>query len=334
MSDLKKYYVRWIVWWVFCAAFYVAMRGFGGVAFIDVLDTRGVIFLAIAFAVIVYGGGILVCTGVLPLWPPEFMHRATLTPTPTAIATAMLAPVRASLLSEPIKRANAFVTARGYYPLDPVLTDDGHGRHLFALPSVSSWVVTGNPTCQATHFFLEGTYLGSDTLHVYVGHEHVRVVGTAQFAIDYTTYDRHDRQGCPSISATITYTWTGDRLVASGEPPGPFGEPLQGTLVSEPQPLYIAIIGYEGNHWFRFEGERIFLPAGTSVTVALADMSEPVASHALAIPEISFRSPDTTGRLPTRFEVRFDTPGTYTFHCPYHLGEEHGVIEVVPPLTP
>lgn len=229
----------------------------------------------------------------------------------------------------------AFITARGYYPSDPILTDDGHGHHLLALPSVCSWVVTSNHSnCQATHFFLEDTYLGSDTLNVYYGYENVRLVGTAQFAIDYATYGPEDPMCCPSLNATITYTWTGDRLVASGEPPHPLGEPFGGTLVSEPQPLYIAIFGNEDNHWFRFEGERIFLPTGTSITVDLADMSLPVALHALAIPEISFRSPETTGGLPISFQVRFDTPGIYTFHCPYHPDEEHGVIEVVRPLTP
>jgi hypothetical protein len=229
----------------------------------------------------------------------------------------------------------AFITARGYYPSDPILTDDGHGHELLALPSVCSWVVTSNHSnCHATHFFLEDTYVGTDTLHTYYGYEGVRLLGSGQFAIDYATYAPDDPECCPSVNATVVYTWTGDKLVASGEPPRPRGQPFGGDIANQPQPLYIAIFGNEDKRWFRFMGERIFLPAGTPVTVELVDMSLPRGTHALAIPEISFRSPDTVDMSAISFQVTFDEPGIYAFHCSYHPEQEHGVIEVVPPLTP
>ena len=250
---------------------------------------------------------------------------ATPTPTPTALPTAGVP------LGEVIKRAKAFLTARGFYPHDPILTDDGQGRHLLAFPSFCSWVVTGNHVnCQATHFFLEDTYLGTDTLHTYYGYEHVRLLGSAQFAIDYTTYAPDDPECCPSVEGTVVYTWTGDRLVASGEPSRPRGRPFSGGIANQPQPLYIPVYGHE----LGFQGARILLPAGTPVTINLVGIGIGEERHALAIPEISFRSPDVTGGSPVSFDLSFDAPGTYSFHCPYHPNQGQGLIEVVPALTP
>jgi plastocyanin len=269
----------------------------------------------------------------------------TSTPMPTQAPTLTTAPTATSTPTEPIalavpleeltKRARAFVTARGYYPGDPVISEDGQGNRLLAFPSVCSEVEEGNHfNCQATHFFLEGTYLGTDTLHDYYGYENVRLLGSGQFAIEYTTYAPNDPLCCPSVKATVVYTWTGNGLVASGEPPLPIGQPFSGPIASQPQPLYIAIFADQDRRWFRFEGERILLPAGTSITVALADTSQPVTPHALVIPDISFRSPDTTHGSPIQFQVTFERPGIYNFHCPYHPEQEYGVIEVVPSLTP
>ena len=258
----------------------------------------------------------------------------TQTPTPTATPTATSTPTPIAL-EDLAKRARAFVTARGYYAGDPIVNDDGQGRRLLAVPSICPELVTGNHfNCQVTHFFLEGTYLGTDTLHTYYGYENVRPLASGQFAIDYETYAASDPECCPSVKGTVEYTWAGNGFAASGEPPLPRGQPFSGNVANEPQPLWVAILSNEDTSWFRFMGERIILPAGTPIAVNLADMGWPKGSHALAIPDIGFRSPDTLDRSPISFQVQFETPGIYSFHCPYHPEQEYGVIEVVPPLTP
>jgi len=70
------------------------------------------------------------------------------------------------------------------------------------------------------------------------------------------------------------------------------------------------------------------------VTINLVGIGIGEERHALAIPEISFRSPDVTGGSPVSFDLSFDAPGTYSFHCPYHPNQGQGLIEVVPALTP
>ena len=309
------------------------------------VPVAGAILAAIVVVIVIFAGGGIGGSESTPTPTATPTATATATPTPTATPTTTPTPTVTSTptalpkaavpLGELGNRAKAFVTARGYYPSDPVVTDDGQGHHLLAVPSYCSPVVTVNHVnCQVTHFFLEGTYLGTDTLRTYYGYESVRPLGSGQFAIDYTTYAPDDGECCPSVKATVLYTWTGNGLVSSGEPPLPRGQPFNGEMANQPQPLYIAILDGQYKHFY-FIGERILLPAGTPVAISLVDMSSsPTEAHALAIPEIGFRSPDTVDRSPITFQVTFDRPGTYTFHCPYHPDQEHGIIEVVPALTP
>ncbi|MFN8557465.1 MAG: LppP/LprE family lipoprotein [Dehalococcoidia bacterium] len=69
--------------------------------------------------------------------------------------------------------------------------------------------------------YLGERFLGTDTLNPSAGITAVRGTGTDQFAVTYANYAAGDPACCPSLApVTITYTWTGDRLVPSGTPPG------------------------------------------------------------------------------------------------------------------
>jgi hypothetical protein len=158
---------------------------------------------------------------------PTPIVLATLTPTPPP--TARLTPAASEVLLE---QAKAFVEQRGYYPGEFAFTMDQQGRLLLALAAgcafppgldVSQLANPGFP-CSTTHFFLEGQYLGTDTFYTYEGLEDISVLGPGQFLIAYTTYGPEDPRCCPSVQGDVGYTWDGQRLNASGEPPRPFGK--------------------------------------------------------------------------------------------------------------
>jgi len=114
----------------------------------------------------------------------------------------------------------ARISAFGFSPIGgTVTTDDGSGGNLVGLKGMCAGSATGR--CQQVFFFHNGEYLGTDTLSPSPGIPDVQYAGVAKIAVTYVNYAPSDPGCCPSLApVTITYSWDGTQLKASGVPPG------------------------------------------------------------------------------------------------------------------
>jgi hypothetical protein len=114
----------------------------------------------------------------------------------------------------------ARILALGFTPTgSSVSTGDGSGGSLVALRGICTGSATGR--CQQVFFFHNGEYLGTDTLSPSSGIPDVQYAGVAKIAVTYVNYAPSDPGCCPSLApVTITYSWDGTQLKASGVPPG------------------------------------------------------------------------------------------------------------------
>jgi hypothetical protein len=170
-------------------------------------------------------------------------QRATPGPSRAAVATPTAGPSTPQPAPTPIPlevllgQAKASVQERGYDFGDFAFIVDQQGRRVLALSSVCPFPpgldisMLANPgfPCSTTHFLLEDQYLGTDTFYTYLGSEHLIASDPNQFIISYQTYAPGDPRCCPSVWGAVVYTWDGQRLNASGEPPRPFGKPFSET---------------------------------------------------------------------------------------------------------
>ena len=83
--------------------------------------------------------------------------------------------------------------------------------------------------CSRTFFFVDEAFEGFDTFEKYAGEIEVRSGPRSEIEILYTTYTRHDKACCPTITKTVTYSWTGSLVQGSASAPRPFGvvDPVQ-----------------------------------------------------------------------------------------------------------
>jgi hypothetical protein len=96
---------------------------------------------------------------------------------------------------------------------------DGFGSTLYAWPAVCTGSADGY--CQKVFFFIDSRYLGTDTARASNAITNVQASGTGSIAVTYPSYAPQDPLCCPSGKpVTITYHWTGSKLVPSGTPPG------------------------------------------------------------------------------------------------------------------
>ena len=121
---------------------------------------------------------------------------------------------------QPSRAYEARISALGFTPIGtPVSTDDGSGGSLVALKGICVGSATGR--CQQVFFFHNGEYLGTDMLSPSLGILDVQYAGVAKIAVTYVNYAPSDPGCCPSLApVTITYSWDGTQLKASGVPPG------------------------------------------------------------------------------------------------------------------
>jgi len=114
----------------------------------------------------------------------------------------------------------ARVLALGFTPFgSTVSTLDGSGGSLDAVKGICAGSSSGY--CQQVFFFHDGEYLGTDAFSPSSSILELHAAGVARIAVTYANYAPSDALCCPSLSpVTITYTWDGGRLQASGEPPG------------------------------------------------------------------------------------------------------------------
>ena len=107
----------------------------------------------------------------------------------------------------------------GNPPNHAVTASDGFGGSLAAMKGTCIGSATGR--CQQVFFFHNGEYLGTDTFSPSLGILGVQYAGVAKIAVTYVNYAPSDPGCCPSLApVTITYSWDGTQLKASGVPPG------------------------------------------------------------------------------------------------------------------
>ncbi len=150
----------------------------------------------------------------LPGAGPTF---AQLTPRPSAVSTSKGIDGRQEIIDQDL----AAVAAKGYGIVGstPVATGDGFGHNLIAIPAHCDAAVYGH--CMFVHFFVDTTYLGTDTSNPSASIPDVAATGPGRIAVTYPDYAAWDPLCCPSLlPVTVTYTWDGERLTPNRVPPG------------------------------------------------------------------------------------------------------------------
>jgi hypothetical protein len=132
------------------------------------------------------------------------------TPGPSAQATS----------ADPLTHDPAVVQAHGFMPSSNVAqTPDGFGHTLYAWHGTCQGSADGY--CQKMFFFIDATYLGTDTSADSTSITGYQPSGTGTIAVSYANYGTSDPLCCPSGQpVTINYYWNGRKLIASGTPPG------------------------------------------------------------------------------------------------------------------
>lgn len=168
-----------------------------------------------------------------PTPTPTALPTSTPTPEPTAAVTVVYVTTtpRPSVTPSPGRTATttssnavaadlATIRAHGYTPHgNGASTPDGAGGTLYAWQAVCSGSADGY--CQKVFFFINARYLGTDTAHASNAISNVQAAGLQDINVTYPSYAPNDPLCCPSGKpVTITYHWTGTKLVPSGTPPG------------------------------------------------------------------------------------------------------------------
>jgi len=180
---------------------------------------------AVAVVVLAAVVGVVLARAFGPAPPrtPTPTPTPAATPTPTAAATPTAAPFP-TLSQAAIKRQDVgIIGANGYIANTKIpgfaFTSDGDGGTLYA------WTATcrgsGDGYCQKVFFFDGAHLLGTDTKTNSTAINSVEAAGDRVVDVTYADYKSSDALCCPSgPPVTISYTWNGSSLTASGTPPG------------------------------------------------------------------------------------------------------------------
>lgn len=111
------------------------------------------------------------------------------------------------------------VLAKGYEPFQVQANYGARGGVLIAISGVAIGSADGYN--QWVFFFLNDTYLGTDTLYPSPQLAIVGNAGPGAIRVRYTNYAPDDPLCCPSLgSVVVTYYWDGYSLTPDGTPPG------------------------------------------------------------------------------------------------------------------
>ena len=111
------------------------------------------------------------------------------------------------------------VLAKGYEPFQVQANYGARGGVLIAISGVA--VDSADGYNQWVFFFLNDTYLGTDTLYPSPQLAIVGNNGPGAISVRYANYAPGDPLCCPSLrSVVITYYWDGYSLTPDGTPPG------------------------------------------------------------------------------------------------------------------
>ena len=151
----------------------------------------------------------------VPTATPTATPAPTATPTPTPVPTLNPAAVESADV--------ATIRSHGYVATTKIpefaFTPDGSGGTLYGWAAICA--NTGDGYCAKVFFFHGKTLLGSDTAANSLAINSVESAGTGVIDVTYANYKPNDPNCCPSgVPVTISYTWNGTSMTASGTPPG------------------------------------------------------------------------------------------------------------------
>ena len=111
------------------------------------------------------------------------------------------------------------VLAQGYEPFQVQVNVGARGGDLIAI--AGTFIQSADGYNQWVFFFLDGTYLGTDTAVPSPGLQITGNAGPGAISVQYVAYGPNDPLCCPTLPpAVITYTWDGSSLIPNGTPPG------------------------------------------------------------------------------------------------------------------
>jgi len=111
------------------------------------------------------------------------------------------------------------VLGMGYDASGVVTTASPVGSSFIGISGVN--VASADGASQWVFFFSGTTYLGTDTADTSPSLSLAGSPGSGQIDVKYSAYAPSDPLCCPSLPpVTITYTWDGASVTASGTPPG------------------------------------------------------------------------------------------------------------------
>jgi hypothetical protein len=188
------------------------------------VSRNAIIIAALLAALIIVASvaGVAMATnafGPQPTATPIPTPTATPTPVPTATPTPLPTISPAAVESHDVNTiANHGYRAKTQIP-EFAFTPNGSGGTLYAWAGTCA--NSGDGYCAKVFFFNGKTFLGTDTSGNSPAINSVESAGPKVIDVTYANYKSSDPNCCPSgVPVTISYTWNGSTMTASGTPPG------------------------------------------------------------------------------------------------------------------
>ena len=184
--------------------------------------SRTMIIAALLAAVVIVAG-VAGVTMYTKAFGPHSTPTPVPTPTPTPVPTSTPTPV--PTISPAVVEGYdvGTIASHGYTSKTQIpefaFTPNGSGGTLYAWAGICA--NSGDGYCAKTFFFNGKTFLGTDTSGNSLAINSVESAGPKVIDVTYANYKPNDPNCCPSgIPVTISYTWNGSSMTASGTPPG------------------------------------------------------------------------------------------------------------------
>ena len=150
---------------------------------------------------------------------PSATPSASATPTPVSTPGATVTPGSTSTPAQLRSIQAAAIRAKSYNPRAWYYSLINGGGSVWAWKATCAG--SAEHYCQNVFFFHGATMLGTDTSKPSRDILRITPLNGASFAVKYANYAAGDADCCPSGKpVTITYTWNGTSMSASGTPPG------------------------------------------------------------------------------------------------------------------
>ena len=187
--------------------------------------SRNMIIAGLAVLVVIVGS--IIGVTMIHAFGPHATPTPTAIPTPTPTATPTSVPTATPVPTVDTAAVESHdvstILAHGYNAKSQIpefaFTPDGSGGTLYAWAAICA--NSGDGYCAKVFFFHGQSLLGTDTSGNSLAINSVESAGPKVIDVTYANYKASDPNCCPSgVPVTISYTWNGSSMSASGTPPG------------------------------------------------------------------------------------------------------------------